>query len=555
VQASNRGPRNRSELPKSGATNAEATGAIDYVDLTFHGAAQTVTGSCMEVAAGDHRLLIDCGLFQGPRTLEALNFATFGFVPAAIDVLILTHAHIDHSGLLPRLVAEGFAGPIYCTEATGDLLAYMLPDAARIQEWDAERRNQRSDRQDEAPIEPLYRKEDAQKALALLHPVGFDQWFAPFPGVEARLWNAGHILGSASIELRRRTLSLLFSGDLGPVNKTFQAGPQAPTGIDHVVCESTYGDRERIELDATARRHLLATEIREALAEGGNLIVPVFAIERTQELLFDLATLFHTGELARRPVFIDSPLASQATSVFVRHRRELAGVGTEPVFDDGAFHYVESVAQSIQLNNIRGGIILAASGMCEGGRVRQHLLHNLARHDSTVLFVGYQARGTLGRAILDGAARVRISGRDIAVRARIRSIDSYSAHADRAGLIDWITARLPIGGSLFLDHGEREAIAMLKDAAGRLTDSVVAPILGDTYRLRPGAMAEKIASHPMVPASATESDWQNDYARFSVDLKHRLTQIREQEVRRKAIAEMSAVLDRYRHRDALHRTR
>lgn len=532
-----------------------AKALADHVDLTFHGAAQTVTGSCMEIAAGQGRLLIDCGLFQGPRTLEALNFAPFGFVPAEMGALILTHAHIDHSGLLPRLAAEGFAGSIYCTSATRDLLAYMLPDAARIQEWEAERRNQRGDRQDEAPIEPLYREEDARKVLALLHPVEFGEWFTPLPGVEARLWNAGHILGSASVELRRGALSLLFSGDLGPINKTFQSGPQAPTGIDHVVCESTYGDRERVELGADARRDLLATEIRDALAAGGNLIVPVFAVERTQELLFDLAMLFHTGALHRRPVFIDSPLASQATGVFARHRHELAGVGSEPIFDDSAFHYVESVAQSIQLHNMRGAIILAASGMCEGGRVRQHLLHNLARNNSTVLFVGYQARGTLGRAILDGAKRVRISGRDTAVRARIRSIDSYSAHADRAGLIAWIAGRRPVAGSLFLDHGEHEAIAALKDAAMRLTDSVIAPALGDTYRLRPGVAAEKIASHPMVPASATESDWQNDYAQFSVNLKHRLGQIREDEARRKAIAEMAAVLDRYRGRRALRRVR
>jgi metallo-beta-lactamase family protein len=540
-------------VSESRSVDVEATSPVAHLDLTFHGAAQTVTGSCMEIMAGASRLLVDCGLFQGPRTLEALNFAPFRFAPGEIDALILTHAHIDHSGLLPRLVAEGFAGPIYCTAATGDLLAYMLPDAARIQEWEAERRNQRGDRQDEPPIEPLYREEDARKALALLHPTGFDQWFTPSPGVEARLWNAGHILGSASVELRRGGLSLLFSGDLGPINKTFQTGPQAPVGVDHVVCESTYGDRDRIELGADARRHLLATEIREALDAGGNLIVPVFAIERTQELLFDIATLFHTGELARRPVFIDSPLASQATGVFARHRHELAGVGSEPIFDDGAFHYVESAAQSIQLHNMRGAIILAASGMCEGGRVRQHLLYNLARSNSTVLFVGYQARGTLGRAILDGAARVRISGRDIAVRARIRRIDHYSAHADRAGLIDWIAARRPIAGSLFLDHGEHEAIAMLKEAAGRLTDSVVTPAIGDTYRLRPGVAAEKIASHPVVPSSATESDWQNDYARFSLELKHRLGQIHEQEARRKAITEMGAVLDRYRHRHTLHR--
>lgn len=533
--------------------NSADANAIESLDLTFHGAARTVTGSCMEVATGTASLLIDCGLFQGPRTLEALNFRPFAFTPADMKALILTHAHIDHSGLLPRLAAEGFSGPIYCTAATQDLLTYMLPDAARIQEWDAERRNQRGDRQDEPPIDPLYREEDAQKALALLRPIDFGSWFEPLPGLRARLWNAGHILGSASVELQRGDLSILFSGDVGPTNKTFQSGPKAPQGVDHVICESTYGDRERPKVDAGTRRKLLAAEIRDALAAGGNLLIPIFAVERTQELLFDLSTLFHSGAIERRPVFIDSPLASRATSVFARHLGGLAGVGKEPLFDDSAFHYVESVAQSIQLDHMLGAIILAASGMCEGGRIRPHLLQNLPRSNSTILFVGYQARGTLGRAILDGAKRVRISGRDIAVRARIRRIDSYSAHADKSELISWIAARQPIAGSLFLDHGERAAIDALKVAADRITPDVIAPAIGETYRLKSGSVAEKIGDRPVVAPSVTESDWQNDYADFSVNLKHRLRQIKEDEARRRAIAEMGAILDRYRSQRAVLR--
>ena len=523
----------------------------ENIELTFHGAAQTVTGSCMELGTANGHMLVDCGLFQGPRSLEELNYLPFAFAPGEMKALVLTHAHIDHSGLLPRLVAEGFMGPIYCTAATRDLLTYMLPDAARIQEWDAERRNQRHDRQDEPPIEPLYRQEDASKTLELLRPMEFDRWFEPLPGLKARLWNAGHILGSASVEIHQGDLSLLFSGDLGPINKVFQSGPHAPDSIDHVICESTYGDRDRVDFDADARRRLLASEIERALSSNGNLIIPVFAVERTQELLFDIATLFQMGILPRRPVFIDSPLASRATSVFAAHRSELFGVGTEPVFDNNAFHYVETAAQSVQLNNMLGAIILAASGMCEGGRIRHHLLHNLARNDSTILFVGYQAMGTLGRTILDGAKRVRISGHDVAVRARIRKIDSYSAHADRAGLIAWIAARRPIAGSLFLDHGEQSAIAALGQAAATMTASVITPAIGETYQLRHGAAAEKTKSRAVLSLSETESDWQNDYADFSVNLKRRLRQIQEADARRAAIAEMNALLERYQARRVL----
>lgn len=526
------------------ALNVE-TDMTEGIELTFHGAAQTVTGSCMEVAAKNGRLLVDCGLFQGPRSLEALNYRPFAFSPTAMKGVILTHAHIDHSGLLPRLAAEGFAGPIYCTEATKDLLAYMLPDAARIQEWDAERRNQRHDRQDEDPIAPLYTSEDAEKALSLLHPVKLDTWFEPLPDLKTRLWNAGHILGAASVEMRQYDTSLLFSGDLGPSYKTFQSGPQAPQAIDHVVCESTYGDRERVDLDPEARRRRFASELREALAHNGNLIIPVFAVERTQELLFDIAMLLKERALPNRPVFIDSPLASRATSVFAAHRDELFGTGTGPIFENAAFHYVETAAESMRLHDMSGAIILAASGMCEGGRIRHHLIHNLARSDSTILFVGYQALGTLGRIILDGAHRVRISGHDVAVRARIRRIDSYSAHADRSGLIAWIGERRPIAGSLFIDHGEELAVAALKQSAEHLVENVIAPSLGDTYLLQHRVAAKLIGTRETPPLA---SDWQNDYADFSVNLKRRLRQIAREETRREAIADMNALLERYRER-------
>ena len=521
----------------------------DEIELCFHGAAQTVTGSCMEVQHGNERILVDCGLFQGSRGLEQLNRGPFRFRPDQIDAVVLTHAHIDHSGLLPRLAAQGFAGPIWCTASTKDLLFYMLADAARIQEGDAARRNRRADRADEPPIDPLYTIADADLALGLLRSVELDQWFEPTPGLRARLWNAGHILGAASVELAAGSQTILFSGDLGPAVKSLESS--APVGVDHVICESTYGDRERQDVDTEQRLSLLASEIGSALERGGNLIIPAFAVERTQELLLDIATLFERGTLASRPVFIDSPLASRATSVFAKHMPP--GTGEGEVFRNSAFHYVESTAESIHLNQMSGAVILAGSGMCEGGRVRHHLTNNLPRRDSTILFVGYQAQGSLGRTISDGAKRVRISGRDMAVRATIRKIETYSAHADRGDLIRWIQARGRIEGSLFLDHGEAEALASLKGEFERTTNTIV-PVIGERYRLRAGEPAARLSTGIEGIEQVITGDWQNDYADFAVNLKRDLQRISDQAARREAIRQMRRIIrdmaEHHRDREA-----
>lgn len=515
------------------------------IELSFHGAAHTVTGSCMEISAGGHRLLVDCGLFQGSRSLEQLNRLPFTFNPAEIEAVVLTHAHIDHSGLLPRLVAEGFSGPIWCTPGTRDLLGYMLPDAARIQEGDAMRRNRRKDRADEPAITPLYTQADADLAVALARPVALCEWFEPVPGLRARMWNAGHILGSASVEIQGDDQTLLFSGDLGPEYKSFYPDPDGPAGVDHVICESTYGNRERVSQTIEERRTLLEQEVKAAMARGGNLIIPVFAVERTQELLLDLARLINAGRLKGTRVFIDSPLASRATSVFARHAAELEDLGDGEVFRHHAFHYVESAAESIRLNSVSGAIILSASGMCEAGRIRHHLVHNLSRPDSTILFVGYQAEGTLGRTILDGAQRVRISGRDLAVRAHIRKVDSYSAHADRRALIDWVDKRAPIHGSLFLVHGEKIALESLRDATQDKGGSVVLPEIGERYRLSAGAPAKRLATGRLDVRQVVGRDWQNDYADFSLNLKRELGRIRDEGRRREAIRRMREVLGEY----------
>lgn len=517
------------------------------LSLTFHGAARTVTGSCHEFAAGGSRLLVDCGMFQGSRTLEGLNAGAFGFNPAKLDAVIVTHAHIDHSGLLPRLVAEGFTGRIWCTQPTADLLEYMLADAGRIQEADTQRRNRRRDRAGEEPFTPLYTEADALAAWGQSSPVQLEEWFEPAPGFRARLWNAGHILGSASVELEAGGARVLVSGDLGPDNKAFHPDPESPAGFDHVLCESTYGDRRREAMTIAARRKLLEAEIRGALERGGNLVIPTFALERTQELLLDIAELVRTKALRDVPVFIDSPLASQATKVFERHARDLEDVDPHGTFNCPNFHFTESVAESIRLNSVSGAIIMSASGMCEAGRIRHHLIHNLFRRDSTVLFVGYQAAGSLGRVILDGAERVRISGQDVIVRAAIRRIDSYSAHADQAELLDWIEQRAPVTGSLFLVHGEQAALEALRDlAVPHLPGTrIVLPEIGECYDLPVGAPARRTRTGRTDLTTALGRDWQNSYADFVTGLKRRLARIEDEEARARALAEMRKVLDSY----------
>ena len=517
------------------------------LELILHGAARTVTGSCHEFAAGGSRVLVDCGMFQGSRTLEGLNRGAFGFHPGKLDAVILTHAHIDHCGLLPRLVAEGFTGPIWCTTGTRDLIEYMLADAGRIQEADAQRRNRRRDRDRDEPFAPLYTEADALVAWGQARSVELEEWFEPAPGFRARLWNAGHILGSASVELEAAGTRVLVSGDLGPQHKAFHPDPEGTAGFDHVLCESTYGDREREELTIAARRKLLEAEVRGALERGGNLVIPTFALERTQELLLDLAELARSKAIPSVPVFIDSPLASQATKVFQRHAAELEDVDPQGVFNNPNFHFVESVQESIRLNAMSGAIILSASGMCEAGRIRHHLIHNLHRRESTVLFVGFQAQGTLGRVILDGAERVRISGEDVIVRAAIRRIDSYSAHADQGELLSWIAERAPIAGSLFLVHGEQTALEALRRlAVERLPGlNALLPEIGESYALPPAAPARRTRTGRTDLTEALGRDWQNAYADFVTSLKRRLDGIEDERRRAEALSRMRRVLDEY----------
>ena len=512
--------------------------------ITFHGAAQTVTGSCMELTLDGARILVDCGLFQGSRTLETLNHGAFGFDVRTIDAVVLTHAHIDHCGLLPKLVAEGYKGPIYCTPGTKDLLQYMLADAGRIQESEAARRNHRRDRQAHAHFQPLYTEDDGLRAWRQGHGIELGEWFEPAPGFKVRLWNAGHILGSASAEIEAGGVRLLCSGDLGPDNKEMEPDPTSPSGLDYVICESTYGNRARTPTTIEQRRALLESEIREALSRGGNLVIPVFALERTQELVLDIIRLAEAGRIPNVPVFVDSPLASRATGVFASHSNELEDMEGIDIARHPSVHYVEEAADSMRLNMISGAIILSASGMCEAGRIRHHLKHNLPRRESTILFVGFQAAGTLGRVLTDGAHRVRISGDEVDVRARVRRIETYSAHADQNELHRWIKGRFPIRGSLFLSHGEADSIAALAalvqadDAALKICK----PAIGETWALEAGQPARRITTGRADIHEAINHDWQNDYASFTASLKDELAHINGDAARRQVIADMRRLL-------------
>jgi metallo-beta-lactamase family protein len=520
--------------------------------LTFHGGAGTVTGSCYQIEHAKGRFLVDCGMFQGTKTVRELNYGKFPFDPRAIDFVLLTHAHIDHSGLLPKLHKHGFERTIHATEPTADLPSFMLPDSGHIQESEVERLNRRNRRRGRPPVEPIYTRADAESCLARIEGVGYERWFEPGPGVRARLWNAGHILGSASIEVRvddgAGAVHLLFSGDLGPDEKIFHLEPDAPAGFDYLVCESTYGDRDRADATVEERRRTLCREIEEALAAGGNLLIPAFAVERTQELLHDIGVLMAERRIDNVPVYLDSPLANNATQVFARHAAALEDIAldADELFRNPSFRFVESVEESKSLNQVTGGaIIIAASGMCDAGRIRHHLKNNLWRPGATVLFVGYQAPGTLGRLILDGEKSIRMFGDEVTVEARIRRIGNYSAHADQKELVAWVSERLPVRAGMFLTHGEDHARTVLREhliEAGCESALIHLPKLDDSFELVAKAAPAPEPREARIPDSEIARDWHNDYAVLLLDLSRRLETLPDDQARRQLLHRLHAAL-------------
>jgi metallo-beta-lactamase family protein len=436
--------------------------------LRFLGAAENVTGSRYLLETAQARVLVDCGLYQ-ERALQARNWDPFPVPPASIDAVALTHAHVDHCGWLPRLVRGGFRGRIVATRATAEIARIVLADSAKLQVEDARKkkfRHERERRRGPHPEVPLYLPEDAEAAAALFDPVGYGEETAIAPGISATFRDAGHILGSASVLLAsgsgaaRRTV--LFSGDVGRWDKPMLRDPEPAAEADYILVESTYGDRLH---DPAPVRELLAAAVETTRRAGGNLVVPSFAIERAQEVLYHLNELLLEGRVPNLLVFVDSPMAVRVTDVFERHpeildapMRALLERESSP-FRFPGLKLVRTVEQSKAINLIRGtAMIIAGSGMCTGGRIKHHLETNISRAESTVLFVGYQASGTLGRQILEGAAAVRLFGRMLPVRARVASIPGFSAHADRDELVRWLAGaagRAP--RRVFVTHGEPES--------------------------------------------------------------------------------------------------
>lgn len=464
--------------------------------IQFLGAAQTVTGSCFLVETAKSRFLVDCGMFQGSKALKEYNYGEFAFPIKDIDFVLLTHAHVDHCGLLPKLYKKGYTGPTYCTLPTRELCEVVLPDSGYIQEGEIERKNRKLARTGAPLLEPIYTAQDARDCLKYFSGVHFEESVQPAEDVRVVFREAGHILGAAILEIfvweNGKETKAVFSGDIGNNHQAIVNDPEIIDSADYVVMESTYGNRMHINFED--RVNLLASAVTDTLGRGGNLVIPSFAVERTQDMIYTLKILMDDGKIPRADIYIDSPMAVEATKIFMEHPEcfddeataEMEGAHAASLFEDRNIHYAKTMEESVAINGVRSGaIILSASGMCEAGRIKHHLKHNLWRPECAVLFVGYQAEGTLGRRILEGETKVRIHGEEIAVRAEIREIADFSAHADQAGLVNWVGAiKKKKPRQVFLVHGEPEAIAALEEKIEReLGLAVTAPEIGAQYDL------------------------------------------------------------------------
>ena len=462
--------------------------------IHFNGAAQTVTGSQYLIELNGKKLLLECGLFQGKRQDSYEKNRKFRFQPSELDAVILSHAHIDHSGNLPNLIKNGYNGPIYTTPATARLADVMLRDSGHIQEQDAKFVSKKNAKRGEPPVEPLYTLEDASQVMDHFEPMKYKESFEPIDGVHASLVDAGHILGAASVILdikeNGRSYRFWFSGDIGRDNLPLLQDPNLPVKPDYLMMECTYGDKVRPGPEAAAEE--FGKHVKTAIAKGGKVIVPAFSVGRTQELVYDLNRLITAGELPRIPVYVDSPLSVQATEVFQKYpeyfdeeTRQFVIEGKHPALKFDGLTYIQSVDESKALNDRKGPmVIISASGMAENGRIRHHLANNISDNRNTILIVSWQAPETLGRRLADKNKSVRIFGEEYSVKANVVTINGFSAHADQNMLMRYVKAGKDTLKKIILVHGENRSAQPFKEKLAEAGfKDVEYPLLGDVIEI------------------------------------------------------------------------
>ena len=495
--------------------------------IQFCGAAKMVTGSNHLIETGQYNILIDCGMFQGNQEIERMNFKEFPYNPAEIDYLILTHAHIDHSGRIPKLVKEGFKGRIITTKPTYDLCQIMLMDSAKIQEADVEWENRKRQRAGKKPVEPLYTMDEAEISLKFFETYLYDQMIIINEDIQLRFKDAGHMLGSSIIELwikeKGEYLKLVFSGDLGMPNRPIINNPEYIDEADYLIIESTYGDRIHEGLGQSTGK--LVEIIDKTVLRGGTVIIPSFAVGRTQELIYELNKYYEYNkeieEYMKIPIYVDSPMAVQATqafqansSSFDEETKNLILSGDNPFLFPN-LRYVGDQKESMALNKYKfPKVIISSSGMATGGRVRHHLKHNLWDEKNSLVFVGYQAVGTLGRIILDGAKRVKILGEEVAVRSEIYDIEGLSGHADQIMLMDWIRKFKTKPQKVFIVHGEAESAENLsKQIEDEFKIETIIPDIGDKFTIEKQSieLSKTIGIEPSYLKEDIESEIENIY--------------------------------------------
>jgi metallo-beta-lactamase family protein len=460
--------------------------------LRILGAAEEVTGSNYLVEAGGRRILVDCGIFQG-RDEDRRNREPFTFVPSGVDAVLLTHAHMDHSGRIPLLVKQGFKGKVLATLPTTELCEVLWQDSAKLMKEEAEWRTKKNRRKGLGDVEPLYDMDDAQNALSLLSAVSYDDILEPAPGFRVRFRDAGHILGSAILELwvkeDGREAKIVFSGDLGPQETVMERNPAFIEEADVVVIESTYGNR--LHKSNLETREEFREVMAKALRGESKVLIPTFAVDRAQRILYELTLMQQEGLFSNGlPIFFDSPMGVKATEIYKDHMSLMSSEIQEQLrrdvdpYDPVGVKYVESVEDSQAINQVENAIVMAGSGMCNGGRIVHHLKHNLWKEHTHVVFVGYQAQGTLGRRLVEGEKTVRVAGEEIEVKASLHTINGFSAHADRDDLLTW-ASNFRNGPLFVVTHGEPESAESLAEAIRAMGRSAVVPVIGQEVEVRP----------------------------------------------------------------------